>query len=613
MSVSLSSLLSGSGTSSIDSLVAQYMALEQGPVDTLKSQKDELNVRSAMFSDLKTKIGELKTLADELAGIDPDAFTTPTTVFDGHTVSSSDSTLATATATASAANGTYLLDNIVLAKAHRVESAQLSNSWTAESDGTFVINGTQISVSAGDTLADLRSAINSATYATGRGVVATLINVDGENSRLVLDARSTGTEYAIGVSDLSGSTLSSLGLATTASSPVAIASASASSEDGVYTAEMVRDGVTGDAQAWHGSSEETSWSLTLDLGGTPQTIDRLVWGRDQGGTATSGTPKSYTIQYLDDDGVTWNTLKTVSDNTLEAGAARTDTFNAVTTTQLRISITSTNDGTPPAIDEVSLYNDVGSYTQSVLQEASDASLTINGVAVSGKASNTLSDTVSGLTLNLKSEGGPVNLSVAADTSAMKSKITTFLNKLNSLVDYLRTKSAVTKGSDDNYTRGALSGYTLYTGLQANLFTDLTTVVAGVVAGNPQRLSELGITMDDNLHFTISDSSTLDDMLANNTRGVAALFGGSSGVCKLISDRLSPFVEAPSSTAKAYLDLEIEGIGSQQSSIDNRIATLNERLAVRENMLRSQFTRLQAAIIEATQTQQRIAAMFSSYE
>gem|GEM_PF-5315579 len=376
---------------------------------------------------------------------------------------------------------------------------------------------------------------------------------------------------------------------------------------------MVRDGVTGDAQAWHGSSEETSWSLTLDLGGTPQTIDRLVWGRDQGGTATSGTPKSYTIQYLDDDGVTWNTLKTVSDNTLEAGAARTDTFNAVTTTQLRISITSTNDGTPPAIDEVSLYNDVGSYTQSVLQEASDASLTINGVAVSGKASNTLSDTVSGLTLNLKSEGGPVNLSVAADTSAMKSKITTFLNKLNSLVDYLRTKSAVTKGSDDNYTRGALSGYTLYTGLQANLFTDLTTVVAGVVAGNPQRLSELGITMDDNLHFTISDSSTLDDMLANNTRGVAALFGGSSGVCKLISDRLSPFVEAPSSTAKAYLDLEIEGIGSQQSSIDNRIATLNERLAVRENMLRSQFTRLQAAIIEATQTQQRIAAMFSSYE
>jgi|GEM_PF-6601249 len=204
MSVSLSSLLSGSGTSSIDSLVAQYMALEQGPVDTLKSQKDELNVRSAMFSDLKTKIGELKTLADELAGIDPDAFTTPTTVFDGHTVSSSDSTLATATATASAANGTYLLDNIVLAKAHRVESAQLSNSWTAESDGTFVINGTQISVSAGDTLADLRSAINSATYATGRGVVATLINVDGENSRLVLDARSTGTEYAIGVSDRLG-------------------------------------------------------------------------------------------------------------------------------------------------------------------------------------------------------------------------------------------------------------------------------------------------------------------------------------------------------------------------------------------------------------------------
>lgn len=606
---SLSSLLGNSQTSPIEQLVSQYMAIERRPVQTLKTQRDQLDVRSGIFTDLKVKINELKSLAEQLAGIDPNAITPPTTVFDSHTVSSSDTAVATATASSEAANGTYVLDNIVLAKAHRVQSAQLSSSWTADANGTIVVNGAQISVSTGATLEDIRNAINNATYATDREVVATIINVDSTNSRLILDAKHTGSSYAIEVADLSGSILSSLGLATTASSSVAISSVTASSEEGSYPASKVKDGLTGDANSWHGASTETSWTMTLDLGATPQTVNRLVWGRDQGGSLTSGTPKNYTIEYLDSDGVTWKTLKTVTDNSLAAGAARTDTFYAVTTRQLRMSITATSDGTPPAIDEITLHNDVGTFSQTVLQAATDASLNINGVAVSGKSSNTLTDTVSGLTINLLSTTGPATLTVAADASAMRSKISSLLGKYNSLIDYLKTKSAVTKGSDGNYTRGPLSGYTLYTGLQSSLVEDMLHEVTSVPAAGPSRLSELGITMDDNLHFVVSDSTTLDNLLTTNASGVAAFFGGTDGIGKLISDRLSPYVEAPTTGTQSYIDAELNGIATQQTSIDGRITELNERLALREQNLRSQFTRLQALMIEAMQMEQRMQSMF----
>ncbi|MGI5837330.1 MAG: flagellar filament capping protein FliD [Chloroflexota bacterium] len=607
---STSSLLGGGQSSPIENLIAQYMALEQQPINTLKTQRDELNIRSAMFNDLKTKIKELSDLAKELAGIGDEAITAPTTVFDSHTVTTSDSNLATGTASASAANGSYVLDNIVLAKAHRVQSGQLPSNWTAAEDGIIVVNGTRIPISAGDTLNDVRNAINAASYAAGREVIATVINVDGGNSRLILDAKNTGTDYAIKLADLSGSTLSSLAIATTSSSSVAISGISVSTEDPLYPASNLTDGVTGDAASWHGTDAETSWTITLDLG-EAQTVSRMVWGRDQGGSEISGTPKKYVLEYLDSDGVTWRTLQSVKDGAPGAGEAKTDTFYAVTTSQIRITITATNDGTPPAIDEIALYNDVGTFSQPALQEAANASLTINGVAVSGKNSNTLTDTVSGITVNLKAEGGPVTLVVAPDTSAMKSKINNFLNKLNSLVDYLRSKSAITKGTDGNYTRGALSGNTLYTGLQADLFEDLLTKVTGLPSNAPSTLSQLGITMDANLHFSISDSSTFERYLETNASGVASLFGGENGIAKKVSERLSPFVEAPSSTAKSYLDLEIESIGAEQKSIDERIATLNERLAMRESSLRQQFARLQAAIIEATQMQQRLQSMFGS--
>jgi flagellar hook-associated protein 2 len=464
MSIDLSSILGNpSQGSSIDRLVSQYMSLEQRPLNDLKAKRDQLDVQKGVFNDLKSKIEGLQSAADDLAA-------TNDSVFDSHTATSSDSSFATATALSSAANGTYVLENVVLASAQRVQSSSLSRSWTSAGAGSFTLNGTTINVSSGATLADLKYAINNATYASGKGVSATIVNVDSTHSRLILSAQNTGAANAIQMVDVTGTTLSDLGI-----------------------------------------------------------------------TATDGS--------------------------LVAGAE--------------------------------------------LQAAGDASFTVNGVWITGQSSNTISDAVSGLTLQLNKAGGPVTLTVAGDTSAMNTKITTFLDKLNSLTDYLASKSAVTQGTDGNYTRGPLNGYSLYTSLKGSLASDMSTALSGVSAGLPGRLADLGITMDSSLHFSVSDPTKLNSWLSNDTNAVANLFGGSAGVATLISKRLSPYVDVSASGAQSYLDREVDGIVSQQSSIDDREVTENERLAAKQKMYTDQFTRLQAALIQAVQMQQQIATMFSA--
>lgn len=449
----MSSLPGVSGASSIDKLVSMYMSLERRPIDALNARRDELEVRSAMFTDLKGMLEELRGLAEELSS-------DTGSVFSSYVATSSDEKVLTATASGSASPGSYLFSNVVTARAHRMQSTA-GTGWTAPTDGTFSIQvgshtAVNISVTAGQTLSDVRAAINQATYESGGEVVATVI--DG---KLVVEAKSTGSANQIVLANVDGDLLSSIGMTTS-------------------------------------------------------------------------------------------------------------------------------------------------------QAASDASFTVNGVSVT-RASNTgLTDVVSGLTLNLtgsSAAGEDVMLEVAYDTVTVRSKIESFLEKLNALFDYLKGKSAVTKDSSGSYARGPLNGYSLYTDLRSMLASDLTAQVAGVPSGAPSRLYELGIEMDANMHFVVKDSAKLEEWLSGNPEGVAAFFGGASGAATRVFDRLRPYVVDPLGDAKAYLDREQDTIASEQRSIDGRIDALEERLAMREQQLRAQFARLQSLMVAAMQQQQRLQSIF----
>lgn len=71
----------------------------------------------------------------------------------------------------------------------------------------YTAQGASITVSTTDTLADIRDAINGATYADGNEVVASIVD-----NYLILEAANTGTTHQIAASDTSGTVLQDLGV-----------------------------------------------------------------------------------------------------------------------------------------------------------------------------------------------------------------------------------------------------------------------------------------------------------------------------------------------------------------------------------------------------------------
>ena len=170
MAISVGGLATGLDT---ESIVSQLMAVERKPVTALETRKLKFQALAASFKDLNARLSALKTRTDALKD--------PATFF-GRSVSSSDETVATATATAGTVRGTFTLTTTALAKgsiaAAGVTKAALSDT-VANADGNFEFklgatgSVVSVAVTTTTTLDQLVAAING----KNAGVRATTVNV----------------------------------------------------------------------------------------------------------------------------------------------------------------------------------------------------------------------------------------------------------------------------------------------------------------------------------------------------------------------------------------------------------------------------------------------------
>jgi len=180
-----------SGISGLDvqSLVSQLMAIERQPIDKLNTKVSDFQSRISSFGTLSGLVASLQTAAQGLK-----------TTLQGFGATPADATILSATASSSAAAGTYTIEVSRLAKAQTLVSAgQASQTLSISSSPgtiTFTIGGNpmDVTIPAGATMQGIRDAINSANL----GVTASIIN-DGSTDpyRLVLTANEAGTSKAI--------------------------------------------------------------------------------------------------------------------------------------------------------------------------------------------------------------------------------------------------------------------------------------------------------------------------------------------------------------------------------------------------------------------------------
>jgi len=216
-----------SALSDINGYVAQLIDLErqQGPISLYQQEQQDLTLRSATLTDLRTDLNAVNTAAQALAQV---GVLSP---FQAKTVTSSIPTIATATATASALPGTHSLLVTQLARADTLTSKRFADAGTdlitVEGAGTKTVriggDGTNYDINvvlgAGDTnetvLTNLAAAINADANASAK-VTASVVQVDDTGSKLVLQSKQTGLTHAISLSDQTGTLFASADVRDTA-------------------------------------------------------------------------------------------------------------------------------------------------------------------------------------------------------------------------------------------------------------------------------------------------------------------------------------------------------------------------------------------------------------
>ena len=188
MAISIGGLATGLDT---ETIVTQLMTIERKPVTLLETRKLRFEALAAAFKDLNSRLNGLKTKVDALKD--------PATFF-ARSVSSSDDTVATATATNGTVRGTFSLSTTTLARGSIAAAAVTKSALTdtiAAGDGTFEFKlGTtgsvvSVDVTSTTTLDQLVAAIN----AKNAGVRATAVNTGTAAApayKLSITSNSTG-------------------------------------------------------------------------------------------------------------------------------------------------------------------------------------------------------------------------------------------------------------------------------------------------------------------------------------------------------------------------------------------------------------------------------------
>jgi len=270
----------------------------------------------------------------------------------------------------------------------------------------------------------------------------------------------------------------------------------------------------------------------------------------------------------------------------------------VTGTESRLTITSKETGTAKAISLADITGTlVTTLNMTTSVAAQDASFTLNGVTIT-RGSNTISDAISGVTFTLKGTTGasPVTLTVATDAAQIRSKVEAFLNAYNAAIRFLKERTAVTvdrrtsDGKALSVVRGPLAGEPTFVNLLQRLRTDMTNSVSTVQSGSPKQLSEIGISAAADGTLSLSDPAAFEGTLASDGAKVADLFTSSDGVASRMNTLLSGFVQTG-----GVLDGSLTGVSSQVKDVNNRIASLEARITLREKTLRQQLNAFQQAL------------------
>ena len=543
------------------SMIDQLMAAERIPQARLRTEQTENNDKRDALELLETKLDALKATVGKFS--DNALFNSKSTTF------SDDAIGISASAGISAAEGIYEVSVTQLASISKRKGLSdiggtigdantvISNLnlATAITEGTFFINGQEITIQETDTLEDVFDGISIATS----GVVSASYNSIEDKVTLT----SSSGELELGGDSDSSNFLSALKL---------------------DQSEVVNAG---------GGS--TSLTSTGSLGVVDLNTSIATSGISSGSPITGSgtiTINGIAISFDSDS----ESMSTLMSRINESSANVTMAYDSVAD-QFRIVNRETGALGMPVIDSsngvmAALGLDGSTSVGQDLQFSIDGGTTISS------RSNTISENDHGITglAITASEVGTQTIGISRDSEKLNEQINTFISAYNDVQDYILEQTKITVNGTE-VKRGDLAGnrevYDLDTKLRSLAFRQIEGL-----GGDVFRLEHMGIDfISGTSKLEVKDSFDLEAALSANLGQLKSFFNGDidndGDTEESFSSRLVSFIDNYT-IDDGILDTQIATFTDQNKEIDDKIEDMERRLEFTRAALEASFIAMEEA-------------------
>lgn len=235
---------------------------------------------------------------------------------------------------------------------------------------------------------------------------------------------------------------------------------------------------------------------------------------------------------------------------------------------------------------------ITNMTQS--QAAVDASLVVDGLTIT-RSSNTVTDILTGVTLNLlnNSAGKTLTLTVSKDTQKVKDNINGFVGAYNTVMGLARSLVKTTPGKS-----ALLAGDSTANSIINRLNSAVTSLYAGASAAS------LGLSHDKQGNLTL-DTKILDSAIKTDLEGVINTF---DGMAASLEETVTDFINV-------QIPARNDGLSSSIKGVQRNIESLTIRLQTIEAVYKRQFSALEQTLSQLQASgnflSQRLAAITNS--
>jgi flagellar hook-associated protein 2 len=240
------------------------------------------------------------------------------------------------------------------------------------------------------------------------------------------------------------------------------------------------------------------------------------------------------------------------------------------------------------------------FTQAV--PGVNAVLSVDGVPISS-ASNTVTGVITGVTLTLAAptQGTPVSLTVAPNTSNITNAISQFVSAYNTAITSISAQFHV---NPDGSGAGPLEGDGSLRDTQVALLAAGSYAVTG--SGGPVNLTSLGINTNNDGTLSI-DSGALASSLSSNFSGVQSFFQTTSTG---FAGNLGTVINSLSGPGGA-LTLDTQGFSNSSLALTQQITDLQAALATRRQNLITVYAQVNTTLEELPLLQQQLSQQLAS--